>query len=134
MWMSERQSRSPNKEGTAALGTVTLQEAGVGAYLQKEHRALPVAGPGGYCWRPSLGQQVLVIKTGDQGELPCVTGALCREDGDLGPGDVKIWAGEAAVVLRGDGSVDLQGQVKYNGVPLEDRFMPKPVEDGEGGA
>ena len=133
MWLSERQRSAPEREEPASLGLVTLEEGGAGVYLPGEKRNLPVTGPGGYCWRPSLGQQVLVIKTGEQGELACVTGTVCPETAGLGPGDVRIYAGNAAVVLRTDGAIDLQGLVMLNGVPMEDKFEEKPTGGLGGG-
>ena len=133
MWLSEQRARRLSEEGPAELGPVTLEAESVGAYLPGERRGLTVTGPGGYCWRPRLGDQVLVIKTGEQGERPCVAGTVCPDTAGLGPGDVRICAGDAAVVLRTDGSIDLQGLVKLNGVPLEDKFARKPAGGLGGG-
>ena len=112
MWISGRIKRPSGPDPAAGLGTVTLEREPVGVYADGERRAVAVFGPGGYRWSPAVGQEVLVLKTGDEGELPCVAGVRCS--GGLGPGQVEISAGAAAVLLSPDGTVTLKGNVKIN--------------------
>lgn len=100
------------------VGQTTLSGDPAGAYLDAERRTLVVFAPGGYVWRPAVGEEVLVLK--QEGENSCVVGVRC--DGDLAPGEVLIHAGQgdAAIKLSTDGTVNLMGQVLINGVPLED--------------
>lgn len=131
MWLSS-QRRTGEESRTADMGRVTLGGDPAGVYLDGERRDLPVFGPGGYCWRPAPGQQVLVLKGGPAGKLCCVAGAE-QEETDLAPGEVAVTApGGAAVRLGADGSVDLIGTVKINGVPLETLLQPPVVEGGGG--
>ena len=130
MWVSERRRRRADCEAAAELGVVTLEGERPGVYLSGERRDLPVIGPGGYCWKPAAGQQVLVLKAGAEGEQPCVAGAVCGGAEELGAGDVGIYAGAAAVVLRADGTVDLRGTVKLDGVALDELFEAKKQEEG----
>lgn len=90
----------------------------MGVYLAGERRNLPVFGPGGYCWRPSLEQEVLVLKTGAAGESLCIAGEPCVEA--VKPGEVRISSsGGASITLTQDGAVNIQGQkVTINGIPL----------------
>lgn len=118
MWISGR-GRAAAAERTAALGTVTLDQELVGVYADGERRELPVFGPGGYRWRPMVGEQALVLKTGNEGELPCVAGVR-SEHGRLGPGEIEVSAGAASVRLSPDGTVTLRGKVKINDVTLEE--------------
>lgn len=74
MWISEQGRRRTEPDGTALVGRVTLPGDPAGVYLAGERRELPVFGPGGYVWRPEEGEQVLVLKTGQAGEAPCVAG------------------------------------------------------------
>ena len=55
-----------------------------------------------------------------EGEKTCAVGVRCG--GDLAPGEVLIHAGQgdAAIKLGNDGTVELMGQVRINGVPLEE--------------
>ena len=90
----------------------------MGVYLDGERRAVPVYGPGGYCWRPALGQELLVIK-GEEG--PCVAGAA-SDGAALRAGEILLFAreGGASLRLNNDGSIDLTGRVLVNGVPIEE--------------
>ena len=116
MWLSER--KRGRGYGEAMVGQTTLSGDPAGAYLDTERRALVVFAPGGYVWRPAVGEEVLVLK--QEGENSCVVGVRCG--GDLAPGEVLIHAGQgdAAVKLGNNGTVNLMGQVLINGVPLED--------------
>ena len=130
MWLSEQRSRRPAEERPAELGVVTLTGEAPAVWLTGERREVPVLGPGGYCWRPSAGDEVLVLKAGAEGEQPWVAGQSCGWPEELQPGDVGIYAGQAAVVLKAGGTVDLRGSVTIDGVPLEELFAPKE-EGGE---
>ena len=117
MWLSQRKSKTKDSGLTPQVGRVTLEEKEIGVWADGERRELPVFGPGGYHWRPCVDQEVLVLKTGGAGEAPCVAGA--RSDTDLEPGEVCIRArGGAAITLRGNGTIWLEGKVMINGVPL----------------
>lgn len=117
MWLSARK-REQERE-TAALGTVTLGGAPAGVYADGERRNLPVFGPGGFRWKPAAGEQVLVLKTGGEGESPCVAGVRTDES-DLHPGEVAVTSGAATVTLTREGAIELRGDVRVNGVPLAD--------------
>ena len=114
LWISERSQKQTVLDGTAQLGYVTLPGDPVGVYLDGERRNLPLYGPGGYTWRPSMGDQVLVIKTGADGETPCVVNKRCRQV-DLQEGEILISTGNAAIRLSPNGVIDLTGTLKING-------------------
>ena len=116
MWTSERRLERRAEE-SAALGQVTLGGDPAGVFLGGERRWLPVYSPGGYCWRPALGAEVLVLKTGAQGEGACVAGT--RTQADVKPGEVRIQAeGGASITLGRDGTIRLEGTVLVNGAPF----------------
>ena len=69
MWTSERDRRPRAEEPAAELGTVTLGGDPAGVSLGGERRWLNVYGPGGYSWRPTAGDKVLVLKAGAEGEV-----------------------------------------------------------------
>ena len=114
MWISKR--RDPGHSPSAMVGRATIPGDPAGVYLDGERRSLPVFGPGGYHWRPALGQEVLVLK--GEGESSYVAGARCGVS--LEPGEVCIRAGEAGAQIRllPDGTLELRGRVLVNGVPL----------------
>ena len=134
MWISGRVGRAAQREAQAALGTVTLEKEPVGVYSDGERRELPVFGPGGYRWRPRTGEQVLVLKTGAEGELPCIAGVR-SERGDLRAGEIELAAGAASIRLSPDGTVTLKGKVKVNDMTLEEfcRANSGGIETGGAG-
>ena len=113
MWISRRERPDVKREALAEDGQVTIEDQ-VGVYAEGERRNLPVYGPGGYLWRPGAGQQVLVLKLGQQGEQPCVAGAELSE-AEWTPGEVKLYSNGASIVLRNNGRVEIQGDVYING-------------------
>lgn len=131
MWLSQQRRREESTAG-ADVGVVTLAEERMGVYLDGERRTVARFGPGGYCWRPQVGQRVLVIKAGGEGELPCVAGVE-QAAAELEPGEIAVrGVNGGAVWLRADGSVDLVGRVCVNGMPVEELFEPRRQESGGG--
>ncbi len=118
MWMAQRGRASQREDKiTAQIGAVTLSQLPVGVYVDGERRNLPLYTMGGYCWRPDVGDSVLVIKTsgGD-----CVAGCAQEED-DLAVGEVKISSnGGGAIYLTAEGGVQLSGDIMVNGEGLEE--------------
>ena len=107
-------------EGGAAYrcNMVNLGGDPAGVVLGGERRSIPVYGPGGYAWRPSVGDQVLVLKAGAERESPCIVGRV-QGDLNLGPGETAVSGGDSAVYLK-TGQLDLRGNVTINGVGLVD--------------
>lgn len=118
MWLSKRNTELPAGEATAEDGVVTLEGERLAVYAQGERRGLPVYGPGGLCWRPAVGDQVLVLKLGQEGEQCCVAGARQAMPEGLQPGELLFRAGGGAEIwLKNDGTVELTGDVRINGEP-----------------
>ena len=118
MWTSERNRNLPAREAAAELGTVTLGGDPAGVSLGGERRWLTVYGPGGYSWRPTAGDKVLVLKAGAEGESPCILGTTQGEE-ELRPGEVRL-AGSGSAIHLGEDGVSLTGQVYINGQTLEE--------------
>ena len=119
MWSGQTGRILPVEEPSAELGVVTLGGDPAGVILGGERRSLPVYSPGGYTWRPSIGEQVLVLKTGAERECPCVIGAVQTEDKNLEPGEVRLTGGDSVLSLK-EGNLDLGGNVTINGTRLAD--------------
>lgn len=102
MWLAEQQKRTAAQE-MGTVGQVTLSGDAPAVELDSERRDLCVYAPGGYRWRPTLGQKVLVLKAdGD----PCVAGAASA--GGLEPGEVGLdSSGGAFLRLDNRGRVSL---------------------------
>lgn len=131
MWLSGRGAARVDSGRQALLGTATLEGDRAGAYADGERRDLAVFGPGGLRWRPAAGQEVLVLKTGEDGEQGCIAGALV-DTGGLAPGAVALSAGDGAAGIRLDqgGTVAITGAVTINGMPLEE--VIRALVGGEG--
>ena len=118
MWTSERNRNLPVREAAAELGTVTLGGDPAGVSLGGERRWLPVYGPGGYCWRPTSGDKVLVLKAGAEGESPCLLGTT-QGTASLRPGEVRLDGGGSSIHL-GQERLELSGNIYVNGMRLKD--------------
>lgn len=118
MWTSERSRNLNVREVEAELGVVTLGGDPAGVVLGGERRWLPVYGPGGYCWRPTAGDRVLVLKAGIEGEVPCVLG-VAQEGSDIQAGEVRLGQGDGTISLK-DGTIRLRGEVRLNDTSLEE--------------
>lgn len=118
MWTSDRSRKRLVGESAADLGLVTLAEEQAGIYMEGERRWAQVYSPGGYHWRPALGEKVLVLKAGGEGENLCVIGR--KQPEGLKPGEVLVQSGSGKAALRLlDREVDLEGDVTVNGVDLQ---------------
>lgn len=143
MWTSERNRNLPAREAAAELGTVTLGGDPAGVSLGGERRWLTVYGPGGYSWRPTSGDKVLVLKAGAEGESPCILGTT-QGEGELRPGEVRLAGGasgvylsqtgleltageECALALR-QGQAELTGELYLNGRSLHDVIADVVIE------
>lgn len=134
MWLSG-QGKKNERVRTAETGAVTLTGETVAVELDSERRGLPVFAPGGYRWRPGLGQRVLVLKTE---EGACVIGAPAE-----GPEDGKVGLaaeGGAEVTLNGAGcvrigpDVEITGTLTVSGERMEDmirRVVSEMLTDSE---
>lgn len=119
MWTSKQSKQTAERpESSADMGVVTSGGELCGVYMGTERRWLPVLGPGGCRWRPRVGQQVLVLKTGRQEEEACILAAQ-QEDNDLQPGEVELYAPGCGVKLTRAGAVELTGRVMVNGISLQ---------------
>ena len=132
MWISDRSKTAAVTAGAADMGVVTVAAREAGVYLGTERRWLPVMAPGGYRWRPRLGEQVLVVKTGTDGESGCILAKQEEEPDELLPGEVEISGRECRVKLNAAGDVELWGNVKVNGVPIEQMIRAAAAEAAGG--
>jgi len=132
MWLS-RQMKNALPTADADLGMTTIAGNSVGVVTRGEVRALPVYGPGGYIWMPQNGEAVLVIKGGPGGEEQCVAGMrqAAAPEG-MRPGEVYLHTpGGAAVYLKQNGTVELQGQVEISGSLIINGEPYKPCRCAE---
>lgn len=120
MWVSSQTKKRELGSGQAQVGVVTTAGQQSGVYLGTQRCWLPVMAPGGYRWRPKIGEQVLVIKTGAEGESACVLAGQEVPGEDLLPGEVELYAPKCGLKLTEDGRVDIRGDLFVNGQAIED--------------
>lgn len=140
MWTSERNRNLPVREAAAEVGTVTLGGDPAGVSVGGERRWINVYGPGGYSWRPTSGDKVMVLKAGAEGESPCILGTT-QDAEDLEPGEIRLSGVDCSLLLgrrqvemtsgegslrldrKGlelDGGLELNGGLNIGGQPLEE--------------
>ncbi len=117
MWLSREREEKAVEEAAAESGPVTLAGTETAVYLEGERRNVALCAPGGYAWRPQVGQEVLVLKAGRDKERPYILGVAEPEE-DLDPGQVRLGSREAGVTCDGR-TVALTGRVSINGESLE---------------
>lgn len=129
MWTSsQRKNAGVQLQGGANLGVVTAAGNENGVALGTERRWLRVMAPGGYRWKPKAGEQVLVLKLGQDGESACILACPEQEGDDLLPGEVELQAEGCALKLNNNGAVELRGDVWINGTRLEDMVRAVAAE------
>lgn len=119
MWLSQKMTRPPVRTEGLSAGTVTVGGAEADVLAAEELREVSAAAPGGFAWRPSAGDNVLVMKT--EGGQSCILGEL-RNDSPaaLQNGEICLYsAGGAKIVLHNDGRIELCGVLWINGAPYE---------------
>lgn len=115
MYLSEVWKRAQENGNMGTLELVSVGGDGTvvsGMYQSQK----TVFGPGGMCWVPSRGQNVLVIKAGAE---DCIAGVEMERAEEMEPGEVKFFTQGASVWLKNDGSILLEGRVLVNGKELE---------------
>lgn len=121
MWTaSQMKETGTQRRETAAFGVVTAAGAENGVLLGTERRWIPVVAPGGYRWQPRTGDTVLVLKAGEDGEVPCILAGQTPAAPALQPGEVELTGPDCSVKLSESGEIDVQGILKINGRTLEE--------------
>ena len=78
-------------------------------------REVCVCTPGGVCWQPRSGDQVLVLKGGPGGEEAFVLGVQSKKEAQIADGELYLYSGGASICLRNDGAIELSGRLVING-------------------
>lgn len=126
MWMgSQMREANAASQGAAAVGVVTSAGTENGVCMGTERRRLPVMAPGGYRWQPRVGEAVLVLKAGDNAEIPCILARQAPDDTPLQPGEVEIAGPGCSVKLAQNGEICVQGTLSINGKTLEELIDAK---------
>ena len=112
MFLAEKKRRETTPF-QALTGPATTPGGGA-VWLEGERRGVRIYAPGGYHWLPRRGEEVLVLKAGEEGGEPCALGVDAAGEA-LEPGEVLLTAGTCRIKLNLDGTLELGGQVKVTG-------------------
>ena len=111
MWLSKRIMQEQPEPDSATLGTVSIGGAEAAVVTDTEKRQAKLITPGGYCWKPSAADNVLIVK----GNELYLTGQLMHGADELGEGEVRVYSLGASLTLRNDGRIVLNGDVELAG-------------------
>ncbi|MGI6014585.1 MAG: hypothetical protein ACOX7K_10000 [Oscillospiraceae bacterium] len=114
MWLSKQLAGSTAEQAVAEFGSVTMEGASTAVVTEGERRGISTVFPGGYAYRAKTGETVAVLRCGNTALIQGTVSDTIPEE--LEVGEVKIFAaGGAAIVLKNDGRILLQGNVTVNG-------------------
>ena len=109
MWLSEQMKFGGERPAAAAeTGQVSMGGASIAVVTQGERRGLSLALPGGFRWRPALGQRVLVLHSEDGEEI--VAGVLTDTGAGLENGELEIQGEKCSIRLDRRGRITISGQ------------------------
>ncbi len=114
MWLSKQIVNKYAEQESAALGTVCTAGGSPSVNTDTERRNLQIISPGGYGWVPEDGRQALVLP----GTPDMLLGQVGTPPVELEPGEVCLYTGKCAIILRNDGTIELNGRVLINGVEV----------------
>ena len=113
MWLT-KQTTQKETEDPIRIGKVTIEGERPGVYTDYEQRDASIVSPGGYIWRPKYGDDVLIIKCGNN-EL-FTAGIQSTEENTISAGEVMIKSADGGYIyLKNDGSILINGQVSIDG-------------------
>lgn len=113
MWLSQQLSRREGGlSGGISTGRVTIAGEGAAVMLEGERRELSSVYPGGLCWAPAAGDEVLVLRS-DEGER-FIIGKLPEGDGKCGSGEYILRSEGGSIKLGKDG-IEIEGEVVIKG-------------------
>ena len=111
MWLSKRIMQERPEPDSATLGTVSIGGEEAAVVTDTEKRQAKLITPGGYCWKPSAADSVLIVK----GNELYLTGALLKGAEELAEGEVRIYSRGASVTIQNDGRIAVSGNVELAG-------------------
>ncbi len=117
MWLSQQGNQQQKQESNIQCGQVSVSGAGLAVFLQGERRNIALFSPGGYHWKPSAGEEVLVLHCDDE-QSPCLI-AKAQDNIQLSAGQIFISAnGRTGITLSPNGDIHLTGDAFLNGFPI----------------
>lgn len=119
MWLSTRKGPEQEEFAPAERGRVSVGGKMPTVLSGGVQVPVTVFAPGGLCWLPKRGQEILVIKAGEGGEEGCCLGGEMEVPEGLAPGELCLRTEKAALWIKNDGRILLEGTVYVNGEELK---------------
>lgn len=113
MWLAEKAAAGSGASEAAEIGVVTISGNRPSVMLGGEKRNVELLVFPGLSWKPAAGQQVLVLRVGDE----CFVCGAPGGDGSAGlaPGELCLKSQGASVTVRNSGDIELCGSVRVEG-------------------
>lgn len=111
MWLSKQVAQRADGAEEASAATVSVGGENPAVVTDGERRQARLFAPGGYCWRPTDGDTVLVVGGGE----PCVAGREQKCPVVLAAGEVYVYSAGASIHLKNNGDILLRGRLIVEG-------------------
>lgn len=136
MWTAQRSAGEKTRyQPWVDQGEVTLSEEVTGVYLDGERRQLTVSSPGGYHWKPGVGEQVLVVNSNQGDKMVHIIASEREEEPDrleplpvLDPGDVCVTSDGLGRIHLTNNQVRIQGNIYINELHIYE-FVTEIIKD-----
>lgn len=117
MWLSNQIIKDSTNKTAPVMANITQNDAAkISAQEAVEYREINSIVPFGIAYSPLSEQDVAVLPIGSNNY--CI--GVKMEDKNLSPGDLMLYSGNtASILIKSDGSININGDVKINGVSLE---------------
>lgn len=112
MWLDEINRKSP--DSSVLSGVVTLCGETTAAETDCEHRDIKLLRAGGALRMPRLGERQLIMLCGD-GEYVALGSCEGDAPADMEAGEVYIKTENAAVLMKNNGRIIVEGDVEIEG-------------------
>ena len=131
MWLAEKAASGGGAAETAEIGVVTISGNRPSVMLGGEKRDVELLAFPGLSWKPAAGEQVLVLRAGDEYFVCGAPGA--ESNSALAAGEFCLKSRGASVTVRNSGGIELRGNVNVagslsiNGRSIYDLFLQKEM-------
>ena len=113
MWLAERAASGGGATEAVEIGVVTIGGNKPSVMLGGEKRNMELLGIPGLSWTPAAGEQVLVLRAGDEYFVCGTPGA--QGGSGIAAGEVCLKSRGASVTVKNDGGIELCGDINIDG-------------------